>query len=80
MKFSSIALTSLLTAVSASPIFRRDVNDTAVESNNTVTSPGFIQEFLFDGPDFTGIQVSIGSDNQTLLLRLDTKTDRKSVV
>ena len=74
MKFSSIALTSLLTAVSASPIFRRDVNDTAVESNNTVTSPGFIQEFLFDGPDFTGIQVSIGSDNQTLLLRLDTKT------
>jgi hypothetical protein len=73
------ALLSALLAytVNASPLFKRIDNlklNEIISNSTEFGSLGFIQQDLYNGPDFSAIQLSIGSDNQTVLLKLDTKT------
>ncbi|GMM44732.1 hypothetical protein DAPK24_013070 [Pichia kluyveri] len=75
MLIKSLVLTSLLTAISASPIYRREiVNDTSANITDSEQSSNSIRQNLLSLLDFNAIQVSIGSDNQQILLKLDTKT------
>lgn len=78
MLFNSLALSALLSAASASPLSRRESFNSTVASNSTAPdkylSFDFISQVLTPGLDFRAIQVSIGSNNQTVLLKLDTTT------
>ena len=66
-KLAFISAISLANALPA--LLKRD--DSNLTSSSTA---GFIQQELYSGPDFNAIQVSIGSDNQTVLLRLDVSS------
>jgi hypothetical protein len=44
------------------------------KATSDTPKPGYIREELFSGPDFEAILVSLGSDNQTVLLKVDTNT------
>ncbi|CAI8510342.1 unnamed protein product [Pichia kudriavzevii] len=61
-------ITSLLTLATASPIYRRETHSAKVEK------PGLLQQELVYGPDFIAVDVGIGSNNQSLLLKLDFNT------
>ena len=65
-----LALISSLAVVNALPtLIRREET-----SNSSSPSPGFIKQDLYSGVNFNAIQVSLGSGNQTVLLRLDTSS------
>lgn len=68
MLSSNLLLSAFLSLVAASPIYKREEPIT----NSTV--PKYIEQSLIPGANFKAIQLSIGSNNQTLLLKLDTTT------
>ena len=78
MLLNSVVLSALLNAVNAYPLYKRDSNSSVTATNSTgedkYLSFDFISQELSFGPDFSAIQVAIGSSNQTLLLKLDTTT------
>lgn len=85
MFVNTFLVSALLACVNATPIAKRDVasdiqdlldsgfvNTTEISSSSN--SLGYVKQQLFEGPGFNAIQVTIGSNNQTLLLKLDTNT------
>lgn len=70
MLLNTFVLSALLSSINASPLYKRDENS---QSKNS-TNDNYLKFDLNSGPDFKAIEVSIGSNNQSLLLKLDSKS------
>ncbi|TID22582.1 hypothetical protein CANINC_003358 [Pichia inconspicua] len=86
MFINTVLVSALLAYVKSTPIAKRDVADdlqdlldlgfvnTTTNSSSYSQPVGYVKQQLFDGPGFNAIPVTIGSDNQTVFLRLDSNT------